>query len=122
MTDQDQELEQQAQRAGARLRDSEHDVPPEVAQRLAQMRRQAVAAADGASSSAWDLWPRFVGVGAVLSAALLVAVLVRTPTDVLPRLDEAELAAAQEAELLEELEFVAWMVAMEEADELPNSG
>ena len=31
-------------------------------------------------------------------------------------------AAAQDAELLEELEFVAWMLAMEDSDESSTSG
>jgi hypothetical protein len=45
----------------------------------------------------------------------------QTPALTLPQGDEVELAAAQEIELLEELEFVAWMVAFENED-LPTSG
>ena len=39
-----------------------------------------------------------------------------------PPLDQPEVGIAQEAELLEELEFVAWMMAMEESGEAPVSG
>lgn len=104
-----------------RLRTDEVDVSPEVAARLQAARRQAVEIADQ-PTPAVSPWPRVAGVSGALAAALLVAVVVRTPTDTLPRMPAEELAAAQEAELLEELEFVAWMVAMDEADDLPNQG
>ena len=104
-----------------RLRRDEVDVAPDIAARLQAARRQAVEIADQQVPAA-SPWPRLAGVGGVLAAALLVAVVVRTPTDTLPRMAAEELAAAQEAELLEELEFVAWMVALDEADDLPNQG
>jgi hypothetical protein len=37
-------------------------------------------------------------------------------------MDDVEMAAAQEVELLEELEFVAWMLAMEESNATPSQG
>lgn len=125
MTDKDEDLEKTANALGAQLRQAELDVPSMVAQRLQAARRQAVAQAQSAVASEPG-WSRFTGWSAAASALLVlavgVAVFVPKPVDTMPRMNEAEIAAAQESELLQELEFVAWMVAMEEANELPNSG
>lgn len=126
MTDSDLDDDKFAADIGAQLRRDELDVPLQIAQRLQDARRLAVAAADSADTAkvktVQALWPRFVGVGAAAAAALVVAIALQAPVETLPRMDDAELAAAQEAELLEDLEFVAWMVALEESDDLPNSG
>ena len=72
------------------------------------------------------LWPKVAGAGAAVTAGLVFAVTVllflQSPVDSLPRMDDVELAAAQDAELLDELEFLAWMVALEEPDDIPKSG
>ena len=126
MTETDPYLDNLAASAGARLRESEVDVPTEVSQRLQASRRLAVAQAESATAEGRIVWPRFVGFAATAFATFLLVVAVTltmpAPYDTLPRLDDGELAAATEAELLQELEFVAWMVAMEDTDELPTSG
>lgn len=126
MTETDSELAKAAAAAGAQLRQDELEVSPEVAQSLQAARRLAVDEAERSLASATPWWPKIAGAGAAVSAAFVVVVsltvYLQAPLDSLPRMDESEMAAAQEADLLEELEFVAWMVAIEEADELPNSG
>ena len=102
------------------LEATEHSIPPAAVERLAQARRAAVAAADRPRST-W-LWPRYVAAGAVASVALAVALLLRPADVALPPLDEVELVVAQDAELMEELEFAAWMLAMEDADDAAHSG
>ncbi len=119
MTEQNQPEEDFVERLTGTLRDGEHDLPPEVIERLGAARRAAVAAAD---RPAKPVWPHFVGAGALASAALVVVLMIQPEVAPLPPLDAAELAAAQDAELLEDLEFAAWMMAMEEADEPSNSG
>lgn len=97
---------EKAQRA---LRESEEDLPESVRQRLGEARRAAVTAADTPNSMSWTPF-----LGALASAALfLVLVMPRSATQSLPLLEDTEMAAAQEVELLEELEFVAWMLAEE---------
>ncbi len=102
------------------LEETEHNVPPAALERLAEARRAAVAVADRPSPGL--LQPRYVAAGAMAAVALAVVLLLR-PTDVaLPPFDDAELVVAQEAELMEELEFAAWILAMDESDEAPHSG
>ena len=102
------------------LEETEHNVPPAARERLAQARRAAVAVADRPSPGL--LQPRYVAAGTAAAVALAVALLLR-PTDVaLPPLGDAELVVAQDAELMEELEFAAWMLAMDESDDAPHSG
>jgi len=104
------------------LRHSEQQLPSETQLKLHLARRRAVAAAEqrGASRRTWYT----VGAGGgALAAAALVLVMLSTPQALqLPNLDEEELAAAQDVELLEELEFVAWMLAMEEDNAPPSQG
>ncbi len=121
MADLDPADQQWADHAAERLRQHEHDVPNDVNQRLQAARRAAVAAADE-KPGVTDWWPRAAGAGTAAVALMVAALVLYSPVDTLPRIDAAELAAAQEAELLEELEFVAWMIAMEEADALPAQG
>ena len=119
MTEQNERDEAVAERLAGMLRDGERDLPPEVVQRLAAARRTAVAAADRPSMG---VWPRYVGAGALASVGLVVALMLQPDVTPLPPLDDAELAVAQDAELMEDLEFAAWMMAMEETDESSNSG
>lgn len=122
MSDHDHELDQAAQRAGEQFRRKEVDVTPEVAQSLAAARRQALAVADKSVRSKPKFWPRLIGASTAAAAAVLVTVALQNPTPSLPQMGDQELAAAQDAELLEELEFVAWMIASESTNELPNAG
>lgn len=121
MADLDPTDQQWADRAAERLRQQEHDVSNDVNQRLQAARRAAVEAADE-KSAAVDWWPRAAGAGTAAMAIMVAALVLYSPIDPLPRIEASELAAAQEAELLEELEFVAWMIAMEEADAIPAQG
>jgi len=108
----------------ADLRLYENELAAEVGERSLAARREAVAVADAnsvRSRSSWLSWRAWAATGALASAVLVVAVVLETPALTLPQGDEVELAAAQEIELLEELEFVAWMVAFENED-LPTSG
>ncbi len=104
------------------LRQTELGVPLSVQQRLAAARRAAVAEAERPQPVPWG---RLAGSGALASAALVLVLALMLPgtgTQSLPALEEAEMAAAQNAELLEELEFVAWMLAEESADDSPGKG
>ena len=109
----------------ALARESFGDTEPSVAARLAAMRREAVAIAeDGSRESSWlqHLFaPRaLVAAGAVLSLVIAAWVVLR-PTDdslPLPLLTEPEIAVVQDLELLEELEFLAWL----EEEEIDGAG
>ncbi len=126
MTETDPYLDNLAASAGARLRETELDVPAEVSQRLQASRRLAVARAESTTGEGRIVWPQFFGFAATAFAAFVLVVGVTltmsTPDGAFPRLNDGEIAAAQEADFLQELEFVAWMVAMEDTDELPKSG
>lgn len=122
---QDQAAQGWAATAGQHLRDAEQQVPSDVQLKLQAARRAAVMAAEQADQQAQTLspWYAFGASSGVLAAAAVVIVLMSNPAMMeLPNLNEQELAAAQEVELLEDLEFVAWMLAMEETDETPNQG
>ena len=107
-------------RARDALRDTEKQVPDAVRQRLADARRTAVNAADTGVSMRWA---PLMGASALASAALLVVlVLPQSASQSLPLLEASEMAAAQELELLEELEFVAWMLAEEKDNAFPSQG
>jgi hypothetical protein len=122
----DPRLAKLADQAGQRLRDDELELPAEVTQKLADARREAVALADIRADhkgrSGLPQWSRWAGVGAMAAGVLVVAVLLRGPLDSMPVADDLDLVVAQEVELLEELEFVAWMVAMDDAAKPPNAG
>jgi hypothetical protein len=105
----------------ADFRRTENELGPEVVERLRAARREAVAAADESPATRGMGWQPWAAIGAMASVAFAAAVLLQSPPSTLPMADETELAAAQEMELLEELEFVAWMVALEDED-LPTSG
>ncbi len=111
-----------AEKAAAQLRDAEQHLPSDVQLQLQSARRAAVEAAEQPERRAAKPWLT-LGAGGLLAAAATVLVLLSSPEMMeMPDLDEQELAAAQEVELLEDLEFVAWMLAMEETDENPNQG
>ena len=124
MTELDERDERWAERAGKALRDAEHDVPPAIAERLAAARREAVELADAQSDGHTGLgwWPKLAGASAVAVAALAWVMLPGTTPERLPVWEDTEMAAAAEAELLEDLEFVAWMIAMEDERATPPNG
>lgn len=99
---------------------SEADVPAEVSQRLVAARREAVAAFE--SRQPRQRWFQWGALGAVSAGILVLAVFLQSPVQKMPYAEETELIVAQEAELLEDLEFVAWVVAMEESGDEPHSG
>ncbi len=101
----------------AALRQAADDVPDEVARRLQDARRQAALAAE--EPRARRLRPIFAVSAGVAVAALALAMGLNlsapAPADIplLPAGSDLEFAVSQELELLEELEFIAWL---EEAD------
>lgn len=97
------------------LRTEASSVPPEVGERLAAMRRQAVATVDGRAAKARlpGFFRRRELVAALCGAAVVVvAVLLVTSGGSLrelPLVTEPEVAVVQDMELLEDLEFLAWL-------------
>ena len=106
-----------------RMRQEADSVPDDVAIRLAAARRRAVAEFEELPPAArwlrfWFASGRGLGaLGATAAVALAVGLLLRGDDQVgtlpsgLVLADEAEIAAAQEVELLSELEFLAWLEA-----------
>jgi hypothetical protein len=86
----------------------------DIVERLRAARRAAVDAAD---AQVIALPSRWLPIGA-MAATVLAAVLLRgpQPDSMLPLDDEAQLAAVQDLDLLENLEFVAWMVESDGGD------
>lgn len=95
-------------RAAAALHEIEQDLDSEIRDQLATRRRAAVAAADGSRP---PYYPWLLGFGgSAATAAVLVALSFSSAEPEPPPLDLVEFAVAQETELLEDLEFVAWMM------------
>lgn len=92
------------------------DMDPSVTTRLAAMRREAVRIAEAAEPDATWL-DRLLGPAGLVTAAAALSVVVaawvalRPTGDALafPLLSEPEIAVVQDLELLEELEFLAWL-------------
>lgn len=108
-----QENDRQDDKAlAAALRQHAEQVPPEVADRLRAMRRAAVAELDVRSTRAGSGWLLPAGVAAA-GLALTLALLTGDPESPAPGAvllaDTDELAAVAELEVLEELEFLAWL-------------
>ena len=109
----DEEFSEFERKARQRLEASEHDIDPDRLQRLQAARRAAVAAVPAAPERglAGRWW---VPTGAMAAVALVLGLLLLPePEGLPPVLDAAEMSAAQEMELLDELEFVAWMLEQE---------
>ena len=90
------------------LREAEHDVDVDVLERLAAMRRTAVALADHPAPTAIGRW---APTSAVAATILAVGIAFTNFQGTSPGMfdNELEQLAAQDMELLEELEFLAWM-------------
>lgn len=83
------------------------DVDPDVAARLRAARQEAVYIADRKTRRPV---PWLAPAGGVVAAAVVATVMLREPELApMPALDEAEMAAAAELELLEDLEMLAWL-------------
>lgn len=99
------------------LRRRAEQVPPEVAERLAHMRRAAVTELDRSESRfrSWGTHRFWVTglAGAAAALALTLALLLPRAEEPGPEAlllaDADELAAMSNLELLEELEFLAWL-------------
>ena len=91
------------------------DVPMEVAERLTAMRRAAVAELDERTQRRFRFgWAPAGALAAALATVVLAAGLFlfagNASVPAMPALtDEPEFAAAQDLELLDELEFLAWL-------------
>src|SRR5262245_24810329 len=88
-------------------------LPSEVVARLAAARRAAVAAIPDKPVYVPSAW---LTVGA-MAATLLAAVLLRPAIDIDPLLDDDVQLAAENLDLLENLEFAAWMDESDGNDE-----
>ena len=88
-------------------------VPDDVAARLRQARQMAVESVD--APSRWRGVTRLLAPAGGLAAGALVAlVFLRGGPAALPDMDERELAAVAEMELLDDMEFVAWLIETED--------
>ncbi len=104
------------------LRESETQVSAEQQAQLAAARQAAVATANAPGSpladerkGGWLVSPwLWAPTGAMAATVLTIALLLGSEVEPLPILEPAELTAAQELELLEDLEFVAWMLEQDE--------
>lgn len=108
----DENLEAMAKRAGEQLRASEFDVPADVQEKLVAARRKAVARVDQPVRPRRWLWLPAGGVAAAMVVGLMM--LPRVDDSVLPADNLVAVVEADEVfselALLDELEFVAWMV------------
>lgn len=88
-------------------------VPEDVAARLRDARRAAIESID--ERPRWQTAARVLAPAGGLAAGALVAlVFLRGGPAILPDADERELAAMAEMELLDDMEFVAWLVENDE--------
>ena len=103
----------------------EHSLPDDVQRKLRLARAEAVAQLEAQGSLAETLFGRrrwLLPVGGVAAAVVLaVAVNQGGSAPLMPVLDEQELAAVADMDMLEDIEFLAWM--LEESDgETPDDG
>lgn len=113
MSKRDQDQIDVAAEARKQLEAISQELPGDVTQRLQQARRQAMASVD--EPRPWRI--NWVAGGALASILLAVTVLTTTfnATAPFPLVsDPDEFAAAQDLELLEELEFIAWMIEVDD--------
>lgn len=108
MTDQDSDNEF-VEGLTERLNAEVEELPQTSRLRLQAMRRQAVASAP---RQWWQLslpTAGLIGSAAVLALAVFLSISTTDPVPMLPVVDEVELAIVQDLELLEQLEFLAWL-------------
>ncbi|MCZ6617557.1 MAG: hypothetical protein O7E57_05450 [Gammaproteobacteria bacterium] len=105
----DADFEKRAQKV---LRAGANDLPPEVNERLVAMRRGAVQELEARSSQRWQTRWFWAPVGVTAAVALALGLFLfsgDTPIPMFDDLDEVQFAATRDMEMLEELEFLAWM-------------
>lgn len=83
-------------------------LPDDVAARLRHARRAAVESLD--ARPRWGGARLLAPAGGLAAGALVALVFLRGGPVVLPEADERELAAMAEMELLDDMEFVAWLI------------
>ncbi|MCZ6642580.1 MAG: hypothetical protein O7F71_13460 [Gammaproteobacteria bacterium] len=89
-----------------------NDVPPEVNERLVAMRRAAIQEMESATSGRWQTRWFWAPTAATAVAVLSLGVFLYSGNAPVPMFDDfetAHLEAAQDMELLEDLEFLAWL-------------
>jgi len=108
----DPELELRMQRA---IRSAQDEIAPEVAERLAAMRRNAVAEFETRGRRRLQrIWiPLSAAAAAAASIAIVAGLLLFRSNGAVPAMpaepDAPEFTAAQELEVLADLEFLAWL-------------
>ena len=109
MTDRELEASEEFVAQAKRVLD-EVALQPEILARLSAARRLAVAAADARAMTP-RVPPRWIPAGALATTVLAVGVaMIAMDARRLPPFDDARaLAAAQDVELLDDLEFLAWL-------------
>ena len=113
MTDRKQ-IEQSFHRKASELLDESVDrLDGPTLSKLHQARSRALEA-----KSPMFNWQAFSGAGALAASVAMVFVLFDTAPEPLPVIyeDPVQLAAAQEIELMDDLDFVAWLVLQETED------
>ncbi len=118
MTDNHHEREYR-ERLQALLQQQADEVPVEVGERLAQIRRRAVAEMARPAVSRWLpgwpdrgwMWGSAGFVAATAVVVLAISLLVTNSADLIeiPLSGEPDVALVQDMELLEDLEFLAWL-------------
>lgn len=94
------------------------DLPDSAVQRLQLIRRQAVAAAERRPGLLVSgRVPALIASAALVALAVFMNFNTDSPIPALPVASEAEFALAQELDLLQQLEFLAWL-----EEEQPNAG
>ncbi len=91
------------------LRRSENELDADVQSRLRLARRQAIASIEERRPKFMRPWV-FAPIGSMAAVALAVGIYLSQGGDELSFPGNEEFTVAQDMELLEELEFVAWMV------------
>jgi len=97
-----------------------NDVPPEVNERLVAMRRAAIQEMESPTSRQWQtrrFWTPMAATAVVVLSLGLFLYSGSAPVPMFDDFDVAHLPAARDMELLEDLEFLAWL-----EEEASNAG
>ncbi len=119
LSEQVQAEEELAKRARDSVRDAR--LPDDVKRRLRLARAEAVEQVGNTHAGTFFGSGRWLlPAGAAASLALAVVLVGNNHTEVMPVLDEQELAAATEMDLLDDIEFLAWMLEEEGDEAVPD--
>ena len=108
---------------GARMRQLETQITAEESARLTAIRSAALRQLDEPSALAKlgdRLWsPQLLGAGAFAVAAVVIGLVLLPGVGIepMPEFEAGEFLVAQEVELLQDLEFAAWVSDLEEMNE-----